>query len=305
MDIPTEESERAQKANIALATYSNYIKGWIESFEEHYGAGENGISLFKLRVRESSNYRQIRSYAPIPEELINTYSRGKLTLNAICEFPIDTNEGLALTGNMWLPVQAYYAINGVGWATMIALGMNMPVSKTHGIFRKYFSQLMHAYMPKPLCLTCDGGPGLRDYTFSGIDLNAETIIVLKPFKTFDKTVGPENYVGKSLTTTRTDFIKERLAVQRQKSSRSKLQKDVVIRCCEKEYDTSIGDLFYRLRKRSNYENPDMFLYAGDNELAKERYRSFQHITELLVIGLEELLEKAIGQSEMKNLQARF
>ncbi len=65
--MTTEEAERAQKANIALTTYSNYIKGWVESFEGYYGVGENGITLFKRRVKESSNYQQIRSLTPMPE----------------------------------------------------------------------------------------------------------------------------------------------------------------------------------------------------------------------------------------------
>ena len=166
--MTTEEAERAQKANIALTTYSNYIKGWVESFERYYGVGENGITLFKRRIKESSNYQQIRSLTPMPEELVTAYSRGKLTLNALSDLPIDTNDGLALTGNLWLPVQAYYAINGVGWATMIALGMSMPVRKTHGIFLKFFSQLMIAYITEPFFLTCEGGPGLRDYILKGM-----------------------------------------------------------------------------------------------------------------------------------------
>ncbi len=277
----------------------------VESFKGYYGVGEKGITVFKCRVKESTNYQQIRFLAPMPVELVNAYSRGKLTLNALSDLPIDTNDGLALTGNLWLPVQAYYAINGVGWATMIALGMSMPVRKTHGIFRKFFSQVMSAYMPEPFCLTCEGGSGLRDYIFKGIDLNIDVVTDLKPFRPFEEAAGPEKYIGKSLSTTRTEFLKERFADQRFKMNQGKLQKDIKIRCCEKEHNTSICDLFYKLRKRSNYENPDMYLYAGDNELAIERYRSFKHLTELLVIGLEELLEKAIGQQEMQTLQARI
>ena len=33
--MTTEETERAQRANFALTTYSNYIKAWVESFEEY------------------------------------------------------------------------------------------------------------------------------------------------------------------------------------------------------------------------------------------------------------------------------
>ena len=75
-----------------------------------------------------------------------------------------------------------------------------------------------------------------------------------------------------------------------------------LKYCSNEPPTSVIHLLYRLRLRSNYDNPDMFLYADSNETALERYANFKFLTNTITTGLETLMEKAIGSTAMIRLR---
>ena len=49
----------------------------------------------------------------------------------------------------------------------------------------------------------------------------------------------------------------------------------------------------------------MYIYADGDEAAKERYRNLKYLTELVIIGFETLMEKAIGLETMTTLKERF
>jgi hypothetical protein len=300
----TEEAERAQKAAIVLRTYSNYVRAWVVSFQRLYGTGEEGIVSFVDRVKQNTNYQRIRGSTIVTRELIDAYNRGQLTLRAIQFLPVDTLQELATIGNLWLPVQSYYSIHGVGMATMIALRMSMPVQKTHRSYRAAFSQIMNAYLPEPLCATCIGGPMIENYVFHNLDTSANTVKNLVQLTNPEACSRIEDFIGKSLSTTRTFFLEERISDKRMKKKK-RLTSGEKLQCCNNEHATSVCDLLYRLRLHSNYDNPDMYIYADGGEAAKERYRNLRYLTELVIIGFETLMEKAVGLDRMKTLRESF
>ena len=77
-------------------------------------------------------------------------------------------------------------------------------------------------------------------------------------------------------------------------------------CCQREHATSVCDLLYRMRTRSNYDNPDMYLFATDSaDSATKHYRDLLYLTRVLMAGLDALIEKRIGKTEMSQLRRKF
>ena len=111
------------------------------------------------------------------------------------------------------------------------------------------------------------------------------------------------FVGKSLSTTRQEFLAARFEGRRNKEKRERLTHELKNQCCQNEHPTSICDFLYRLRLRSNYYNPDMFLFAPtDQESAVKGYQELLRLTELLVAGLDTLIEKRIGWKAASGLR---
>lgn len=97
---------------------------------------------------ESKTIQKIQGGRTLDKDLVAAYTRGKLTLKAMETFPIKDNRDLAPTANLWLPVQAYYAVHGVGLATMISLGQESP--KDHRAFRSVFLTCQKSICPNLL-----------------------------------------------------------------------------------------------------------------------------------------------------------
>jgi hypothetical protein len=74
-----------------------------------------------------------RSSLPPTEVIEKAVFRGWLTLKAMEMLPIAEYPELASTANFWAPVQAYYALHGIGLACLAALQTTAP--DDHRAFR--------------------------------------------------------------------------------------------------------------------------------------------------------------------------
>ena len=115
-----------QDAPYALQTYYCYVRAWVEKITKLYGQSTTCLYNIKDEMMESKTIQKIQGGRTLDKDLVAAYTRGKLTLKAMETFPIKDNRDLAPTANLWLPVQAYYAVHGVGLATMISLGQESP-----------------------------------------------------------------------------------------------------------------------------------------------------------------------------------
>jgi hypothetical protein len=97
-------------------------------------------------------------------------------------------------------------------------------------------------------------------------------------------------------------LKERFEAFRKKNKKKRLSKEEKSGCCSNEHSTSVVDLLYRLRCRSNYDNPDMYLYGSSDEVAIERYKNLEQLTMFAATGFETILEKALGTTQMDVLR---
>ena len=240
----------------------------------------------------------------VSEELCNAYGRGRLILKAMEGLPIEQYPELTLSANFWLPVQSYYTIHGVGLATMIALGRGSP--RSHRSFRADFSELVSKYFPAPFCGRCTGGPERKEFLFPGISTSVDKVSRQSQLANPVFVEEIENFVGKSLSTTRERFLEFRFEDKRKDKGKRRLIYDERNECCQKEHATSICDLIYRMRVRSNYDNPDMYLFAhSDLENATKHYKDLRYLTKMVFIGLDALIERRIGKTEMGQLRSQY
>ena len=128
----TSELRMWDNAKYALITFYNYIEAWVIYIKKLYGYGDDGTNVFINKLKSLPKFNRIRGGASIDEDLDNAYYRGHLTFQAMNDLPIEGYPELAISANLWLPVQSYYAIHGVGSALLVASTDNPP--KTHRAF---------------------------------------------------------------------------------------------------------------------------------------------------------------------------
>ena len=294
----------SRDAGYVLYTYYNYIDAWVVYIENTFGVDKSGLTKLSSEITSSKPFSRLKTDITYSNDLSTAYLRGQFTLSSMNKLPVKEHPELALSANMWLPVQAYYAIHGVGQATLIALGQEQQYK--HRAFLAAFSNLVHSYFPSPLCARCDGGPYPNDYSYSGLNTTPQQISEQSNIATPNKSVG-SHYLGKSLKTTRDRLIEERFVRERNGKSKGPKKKRLSItdknQICTKIPPTSIGDLLYRMRVRSNYDSPDMYLFAYSNtQDAVLHYQNLLYLTNIIVTALDLIVEKKVGKENMEKLK---
>lgn len=298
----------SDNARYALITYYNYIKAWIIYIDRLYGLGDDGIKAFIDKTKSLTAFSRIQGGASSPTKLINSYNRGRLTLSAMQSLPIDNYPELALSANLWLPVQSYYAIHGVGLASLIALNKTPP--RDHRTFCANFSELAGKYFPPPFCGRCVAGSEVKDFLFPGLCTSATKVAKQSNLANPAFAEG-DDFIGKTLSSTRKKILKELFDKKRgERVKRGRKRRNLPYEekqaSCRKEHATSICDFIYRMRVRSNYDNPDMYLFASHNpEDAANHYRNLLYLTKIIIAGLDTLIERKIGRTEMAKLKSKF
>lgn len=156
-------------------------------------------------------------------------------------------------------------------------------------------------------MRCTGGPDDNDFTFS------KTNISITDTKQLHNWSNPQNeevdiLIGKTLSTTRNYFLKKRRDEEREKKRKenpnANLSSAEIDSYCKNEHQTSICDLIYRMRLRSNYDNPDMYVYSSVNPNDMiTHYKNLDTLTRFVLNGLETIIEKKIGRSKMAELKS--
>ena len=62
---------------------------------------------------------------------------------------------------------------------------------------------------------------------------------------------------------------------------------------EKLHPTSIFDFLYRIRVRSNYDDPEMYIYGQGDKSTANHYKNLLRLTADLVAVLERIIERKI------------
>ncbi len=231
--------------------------------------------------------------------------RGNLTLELIKSIPVDDNPGFAMTSALWLPVQAYYAIHGFGMACLAAKDGPGNLPQTHGGFiRKAESSLVRHLLPLPFgAVLRNGYKGFKylqpelvnlpdDRRFIGSGLNLE-----RP-----KTETRDAHIAQCLDTTRRRLIVEKLNRERAKARKpgkrnGVLKEPAQIKIARSLWPTTVLDYLYRVRVKSNYEDPTMYRDGTDDaETVIELVRNTQTLATTLCALFAVILWQIIDDS---------
>lgn len=294
----TEKELNAQKS---LQTFYTYIRSWGH--------------LLPAQDELTKNQEKLDSFKRLqggvtPKGVQGPFLRGALTLKLMKHtgLLLDTHPDLAASANYWAPVQAYYAAHGFGLAALMALGAG--AQRDHRHFRGALSnQVMGKLLPYPFCMLCVGDPANEgSCNVENCPAEMKDVAAISNLSTPAAT-NAHLLAGKSLLTTRKYFVKELLEKHREDGakkgkSRKNLKPDHKRKLSEGVHGTSIIDLFYRMRVRSNYDDPEMFIFGqADGDVSAEHYRSLLALVDSFATLSGNIIRRKIGREAYNGLLA--
>ena len=304
-EVTTNSDQSSTGDRWSLITYYHYIKAWNIAYNQRYDSEDAFIDEIR---KLASISKQPKIYKDNFDK--GSYFRGVLTLQLMNNLPVDEYPKLTFTANIWLPVHSYYAIEGAGLA-LLSIRLQNPPQKTHiGFSSSFTDPVLKKLFPYPFNGLCEGGPKPVDFSFRNLDTSAAEVSaqtnIANPSQ--DKI---DDYIGKSLSTTRKKNLDKRFKEQRGKEvrpgcTRRNLNAEDKARICNKEFGTSICDFIYRMRGRSNYENPIMYLFGtNDPDSARSHYKDLLDLTAVIIEGINTLIEFYLGRKELDNIKNKL
>jgi hypothetical protein len=308
-DIIARSEEASVGEDFSLKTYYHYVEAWRIAYELKYKSDES----FKDEVRRLASTSR-RPIIPKSDFDKGAYFRGALTLKLMSDLPLEEYPELAFKANIWLPIHSYYAIQGVGLALLTLRKANLPERVNHKEFRSTFTDaVLRSLFPYPFNALCAGGPTMDSFSFRNIDTSVTQVRAQRNWTSPSLASNIDDYIGKSLFTTRHKTLDDKYAKRRVDKKRikpgytrhniGKAEKETI---CRNLCDTSICDFLYRMRKRSNYDNPIMYLSGtNDVERACSHYKDLLRITEALIEGIDTLIEFYLGKKEFGKIKSEL
>ena len=257
--IDTYPRDQMSSGIAEIRTYLNYNEAWTMQFpfyDSPIHAQSKLPSFQKLQPSRNCDVEEVKRH------LI----RGKLTLNLIKDIDVCENPDFAKASAMWLPVQAYYAMNGFGLAVLAARKGPETLPKTHSSF---LSEIASTYaqrlFPKPYsAMLMNGYRTFGHIAPSFIGVNDDRTPIGSGFnlRRPDPTTR-DAHISQCLDTTRRRLIFERLKTERKKNRKPGKQHGVVrkqdqIKIARAFPPTTILNYLYRSRIKSNYEDVTMY-----------------------------------------------
>jgi len=224
-------------------------------------------------------------------------------------FDEEIEELIPLTAQ-WSPVQAYYAVYLGLRALVVASGQTTP--NDHTVTLRCASKDLRTgriAAPAPwsaLCVSCS------DVTPKGF-LNLPGGVQFVDISTAMSVVTEENawsFYATALRTTRVELRSERFKEWKRKHplSGGKLRKNMTAagrqEIDDRLYATSVFDLLYRLRLRSNYSDADSMVAGHPNDAANFS-RSLGTIVDRSLLILEAHIRAYIGRAKFDELASEF
>ena len=302
--INSDQTSTGEK--LSLITYYNYIEAWNIAYNQRYDSKD----AFTNEIRKlASNSNHPKIYKDNFDE--GSYIRGVLTLQLMSDLPVDEHPELAFTANIWLPVHSYYAIEGAGLA-LLSIRLQNPPRKSHNSFSSSFTEpVLRRLFPYPFNGLCTGGPTADSFSFINIDTTAVEVKAQGNIPNPSSASNIDNCIGKSLSTTRDRKLKDAYKRRRMDKikpgrTRRNISTDEKEDICRNICGTSICDFIYRMRERSNYDNPIMYLSGTtDPGSALSHYEDLLRLTEVIIEGINTLIGFYLGKKELDNIKRKL
>lgn len=265
MPVPDRDREEQTEADpaIAFATYRNYLSALDGSIDLAYrGAGGRHIVLAREQAA-LPRFLSIRRRDGVDEHAVRGALFAAWHTEAVLAMPSElSNATLVRFTNQWAPVQAYYAMQGLWRAWFIASQDRSP--KTHRSTLEQVSEVVaRGVLPWPWSATCSGDPSFSRAQLHGFPEEVRTNPSALSGPPGDSSYS--DWVAKVLRTTRRFFLGGR-ETEWKSSNRTKegnpyrrIPSQERQRIRTSMHPTTIIDLLYRMRLRSNYDDVDDFV----------------------------------------------
>jgi len=286
------------EAQLALQTFGNYFSAWARKLP-----ADADLTSEQERL---PGFRGLMGGAdPVPVQA--PLRRGFLTLRAMQALPIARDSALATVALYWAPVQAYYAVHGFGLAVIAALQLRPP--EKHTTFRHVISRnVITPLCPYPFSAMCSGIP--RDparTVFASIGPEARDILSFNNL-TLCNDNNAEHHIGKSLLTTRKWFLESKFDEMRHsgKKTKGRSRKNVPVavqdRIALELPATTFVDWLYRLRVKTNYDSPDMFIFNyASPESNREQYDNILRMVQGFKTVCTNILRRKLKKLDFEKL----
>lgn len=293
----SSKSDHAETdAQLTFRTYFTYVDAFRLLCEN--------LDKLKAVQRTLPDFQNLFQRNSIPIDLVRgSLHRGLVNFQVMRSIPLRAFPECALTANVWSPVQAYYAVHGVGLAAFAALTGTCP--STHGKFLSKATNDLVPLLPFPFSIICEGNPwnsaGPR-FEISGSKLQATEVRNTANLSTANAS-NAECLAVKAIMTSHTHRFKDDCADFKARKGIQRLTPSQARQLAPKVSPSSIFHFLYRLRLRSNYDDPMMFM-AGqpDAGIATIHYMNLHKITHVFLSLLLEILYAVVDSSDVAKMR---
>ena len=280
--------------------YLNYLEDLAGVIAGHYGLGESLVSGVHDGVLTHPPLRRIqrRRLGSKEAEALHAALRKAWGDLRRIQREVDDQGEYDEEANAWLPAQAYYSVYHAVLALAVSTGQ--PVPRDHAAALRLIGQeIRRGGFPFPWSAYCEGCPQTGTHLFGGLRPSGAEVHVLSspdPSTSADR-------LAMFLRTTRARELERRFAEVRRKASPgrirhnlSRARKDQI---ATRVAPTTIFDLYWRMRRKANYDDADAFVLGAVDALHARRFaNALALVTDATVAALEAVMSAHVGPDVM-------
>ena len=281
-------------------TYHNYLCNLHLFIEDKYSNPKNLVD----GIRESSQYKKIQRNTRLDTNQLAKYLRNAWFTEVQMRRSASTLEIMSLS-NHWIPVQSYYCAYLALRAFFVS--GNMSIQQSHAATLKAIASEIHrrpGLFPHPWRVLCSGDSNASGFTFENLPsgVHPHKISSLSAPQSVNFW---DSYVM-FLRTTRAKQIKKKIDRWKKDKKRKRILSKERPHVLSSIPKTSIFDLLYRLRVRSNYEDADAFILSLNDEHGARGYsRAVLGNTWYTMLVLESAIRQYSGSTVYGQLVEEF
>ena len=285
----------AAAPDFSTRTYANYIRAIARALRDQYGTDPRTIIA---DVQRSVPYANPRMKQQL--EAIETSLRRAWTCEQMIYTTHDRTRPLRdrAAAISWLATHAYYAIHGALDATLIASGMR---TTNHMKALNAYGTTLRAKMPAwVLAVGCAGAEGA--WSYSNFRQQPRPCAVLRVAQNEAEYC---DHVAVALRKAREEDAQAAIDDWKSRAKRKTIPAAQRLAIVSKRDPTTVLHLFWRLRRRSNYGDIDLFIPEAKRESDLDSYvAAYLQIVAFTVAAFEALVERRIGPKALEAMVRR-
>ena len=283
--------------------YANYFEDMAEAIRRRYGT-ENPVPGVSAAVHALPAVTKIqrRSLSVREQYALEVALRKSWGTLRRLDREVSDEEAYDEEVNAWIPIQAYYATYHAILAAAVASGQTTP-SNHAAALNQAGALVARGVLPAPWDAFCTGCPQTGTVQFKYLNPTSDGVHVLSS----PSTGSSDNRLAMFLRTTREKELDQRFSQERTRNlapgrTRRNLSREHKEKIADTMAPTTAFDLFWRIRKKANYEDADAFVLGATSEQEARKFgESLVRVVDATVSVLEVLMGAYVGRAVMADL----